>query len=486
MTEGEQSGGVRVIGRYALYGDIASGGMATVHFGRLLGPAGFSRTVAIKRLHPQYAKDPEFVSMFLDEARLAARIRHPNVVSTLDVVATQGELFLVMDYVQGESIARLLRTMRETKQLVPPRIAATIIAGALQGLHAAHEARNERGEPLHLVHRDISPQNILVGTDGVPRVLDFGVAKAAGRIQTTREGQLKGKLAYMAPEQINGEVSRQTDIYAAGVVLWETLTAKRLFAGDNEGQVLQKVISGNVTPPSEVEKRVPADFDAILARALAKDPRERFTTAREMAIAVERALGVASSTEVGEWVEHSAHQTLALRANRIAEIESSSGITDANLLHGLTQVAEPPSQTSQPEPPSQSSQLSSISLSREASPRKRSAWITWAIPAAAIVILLGALVVVRIVKTPAEATPLPSASITHEEPTPIATATEPPHKAQPVVTTEAPPPASSTAKPAIKRPTVVTKPTATAPAQNCTPPYTLDDQGHKIWKKECL
>src|SRR3984885_13226422 len=130
----------RVIGRYALYGELASGGMATVHFGRLLGPVGFSRTVAIKRLHPQFAKDPEFVSMFLDEARLAARIRHPNVVPTLDVVATEGELFLVMEYVQGESLGRLVRTLGRTNARVPTRIALSIVAGALQGLHAAHEA----------------------------------------------------------------------------------------------------------------------------------------------------------------------------------------------------------------------------------------------------------------------------------------------------------------------------------------------------------
>src|SRR5579862_5421372 len=138
----------RVIGRYALYGEIAAGGMATVHYGRLMGPVGFSRTVAIKRLHAQFAKNPEFVSMFLDEARIAARIRHPNVVGTLDVVATEGELFLVMDYVQGESLSRLGKSARARGEAIPPRIVASILCGALHGLHAAHEAKNERGEPL--------------------------------------------------------------------------------------------------------------------------------------------------------------------------------------------------------------------------------------------------------------------------------------------------------------------------------------------------
>src|SRR6185295_12747149 len=150
------------------------------------------RTVAIKRLHAQFAKNPEFVSMFLDEARIAARIRHPNVVATLDVVATEGELFLVMDYVQGESLSRLAKATRIRKERIPPRVLASVMSGALHGLHAAHEAKNERGEPLSIVHRDISPQNILVGTDGTARVLDFGVAKASGRIQNTKEGHLKG------------------------------------------------------------------------------------------------------------------------------------------------------------------------------------------------------------------------------------------------------------------------------------------------------
>src|SRR4051812_7390546 len=155
----------RTVGRYVLYGEIASGGMATVHFGRLSGPVGFSRTVAIKRLHPQFAKDPEFVSMFLDEARLAGRIRHPNVVPTLDVVATDGEVFIVLEYVQGESLSRLARTLRANNEPVPARIAASIVSSVLHGLHAAHEAKDEQGRALGIVHRDVSPQNILVGTD---------------------------------------------------------------------------------------------------------------------------------------------------------------------------------------------------------------------------------------------------------------------------------------------------------------------------------
>jgi serine/threonine protein kinase len=337
---------VRIVGRYALYGVLASGGMATVHFGRLIGPVGFSRTVAIKRLHAQFASDPEFVAMFLDEARLAARIRHPNVVPTLDVVATAGELFLVMEYVPGESMARLVRAARTRGDIMPPSITVAIMVGVLSGLHAAHEAKNERGAPLGIVHRDVSPQNVLVGADGQARVLDFGVAKAAGRVQTTREGQLKGKLAYMAPEQLRGEMcSRKTDIYAAAVVLWEALTGERLFRADNEGAVIAKVLSDSVEPPSRVPTpaldptmRLTVErLDGIVMRGLARDPAARFETAREMALALERALAPATPSQVSEWVEGIANDVLVLRAAQIADIESSS----AGLVRPLSSPAPP-------------------------------------------------------------------------------------------------------------------------------------------------
>jgi serine/threonine protein kinase len=331
----------RIIGRYALYGKIASGGMATVHFGRLLGPVGFSRTVAIKKLHPHFTEDPEFVSMFLDEARLAARIRHPNVVPTLDVVATEGELFLVMDYVQGETLARLLRLVGAKREQVPLPVIAAIFSGVLHGLHAAHEAKNERGEPLGIVHRDVSPQNIIVGLDGVPRVLDFGVAKATGRLQTTREGQIKGKISYMAPEQIHGTpATRQTDLYGISVVLWEALTCKRLFQGENEAAVLQRVLAGDVLPASSHVPGLPPALDAIVARGMSRDPTKRFATAREMASALEALLPLAIPVQVGEWVEQTAGINLASQAARVAEIESGSDpLTLATLAADAAEVS---------------------------------------------------------------------------------------------------------------------------------------------------
>jgi eukaryotic-like serine/threonine-protein kinase len=194
------------VGRYALFDALASGGMATVYLGRLTGAAGFSRTVAVKRLHPNFAKEADFVGMLVDEARLAGRIRHPNVVPTLDVVQLPDELMLVMEYVHGEALSKLLRNVAAAKAQIPLPIASSIMIGSLHGLHAAHEATDERGAPLEIIHRDVSPQNILVGVDGNPRILDFGVARATGRIQATGDGKLKGKLAYMAPEQLRGAI----------------------------------------------------------------------------------------------------------------------------------------------------------------------------------------------------------------------------------------------------------------------------------------
>ncbi|HEX4334614.1 MAG TPA: protein kinase [Polyangiaceae bacterium] len=315
----------RVIGRYALFGEIAAGGMATVHFGRLVGPVGFSRTVAIKRLHAQYAKDPEFVAMFLDEARLASRIQHPNVVTTLDVVNMPHEVFLVMEYLQGESLSRLIRNARKLGEMVPPGHAVSVIAGMLHGLHAAHEAKSERREALNIVHRDVSPQNVLVGVDGAARVLDFGVAKAAMRSQSTRDGQMKGKLSYMSPEQLNGKpVDRRTDLFAAGVVLWEALTGRRLFDGADAGEIFAKLLASEIARPSSLVEGISPALDDVVMKALERDPDKRHQTARQFAIELEGSTTPATPRAIGEWVEHLAGFDLERRAQMVAEIESIS------------------------------------------------------------------------------------------------------------------------------------------------------------------
>jgi serine/threonine-protein kinase len=329
----------QLVGRYVLYGAIASGGMATVHFGRLVGPAGFARPVAIKRLHAQFAQDPEFVKMFLDEARLAARIAHPNVVQTLDLVESTNEVFLVMDYVRGLSLASLVRTVRGMGERIPPAVSVAIVVGVLEGLHAAHEAKNDMGERLDLVHRDVSPQNVLVGTDGVARLLDFGIAKAAGRVQSTKNGQVKGKVAYMAPEQVQGEaVTRRTDIYAASVILWEILTGRRLFFGQNDADSLRRVMNDRVQTPSSFVPDLPHALDRIVMRGLEREASKRYSTAHEMAMELGACLPPAPPPEIGQWVERTAAEELNERASRIAAIER----TAAESVSRLTSLAAIP------------------------------------------------------------------------------------------------------------------------------------------------
>ncbi len=507
----------RIVGRYAIYGEIASGGMATVHLGRLVGQVGFSRTVAIKRLHPQFSKDPDFVSMFVDEARLAARIQHPNVVPTLDIVALDDELFLVMEYVQGEALSKLIRSARRANQMVPPRVAMSIIAGALHGLHAAHEAKSERAEPLNIVHRDVSPQNIHVGTDGVARVLDFGVAKAAMRVTTTREGQMKGKISYMAPEQMRGKgVDRRTDLFAAGVVLWEALTSKRLFDGNDPGEILTKLLNEDIPPPSSVEPSLNPELDALVMRALQREPDRRYATAREFAIVLEQSGYVALPREVGEWVASIGGDSLAKRAEQVAEIESVSshvgpqlgafaaGMSLPSTTHPPTS-RDPTSQVSSPRhsvlsaPSALPSQVT-LAVQAENAAKRRSITAALAGVAAALAIALGVMVLVWVNRSPevGEAVEPVRAEPIATPPPPI----EAPVIPEPEVT-EAPAVVPDSlpvevAPPAPPKPTRWVNPTKTkttpapapapapTPAKNCNPPTYVDKNGISRIKPECL
>jgi eukaryotic-like serine/threonine-protein kinase len=498
-----------VVGRYAIYGKIASGGMASVHFGRLLGGAGFARTVAIKRLHPHLAEDPDFLTTMIDEARLAARIHHPNVVPTLDVVATDGELLLVMEYVRGESLSRVQRSESAAGRRVPLAIANAIVVGALHGLHSAHEATSDQGEPLGIVHRDVSPHNILIGVDGVARVIDFGVAKAAGRLQTTREGTIKGKIAYMAPEQLAGHVvTRSADIYAMGVVLWEMLAGKRLFHAEAEPALVGLVMAGAKLPPSKYAPELAPGLDDVVMKALSREPAQRFATARAMADALMRVLAPAFPTEVGEWCAEVARDALAKRAALLGEIESS-GVAPAVPRStdgiGIQYQASPAgfapaARGTAPDdaPPTIGSQASSLSLetpkqTRTATLQSRRFVLVGSAGAAAALLVVAAVMTLR---PSLSATPIaasggaapppavssPTTAATHEitaTPPAAAVPTSMP-TAFPTTTTPAPTPP----KPVATGHAVATQPAK--PKTSCTPPYEFDAQGKKIWKRECL
>ena len=338
------------LGRYEIIADIASGGMATVFLGRALGAAGFQRLVAIKCLHPHVAKDAEFVGMFMDEARLAARIRHPNVVPTLDLENGPDGLFLVMEYVEGDSLLSLLKLTSRAGRKIPAPIAIRIVLDVLAGLEAAHDLTGSRGEPLRIVHRDVSPHNILVGVDGIARITDFGIARAEERISATREGQVKGKLAYMAPEQTSGEtVDMRADLFAAGTVLWETLAGRRLFGGQTDGEVVRALLVNAIPRLKSEWPEGPDALDSVCSKALERERDKRYANAHQFAEALTEAaggVGIASARAVATFVrETSAAQIDEMNARVHAGPGEHSDVKDSRPFGARTREPSDPERT---------------------------------------------------------------------------------------------------------------------------------------------
>lgn len=346
------------LGRYEVLSKLAAGGMAVVYAARLHGIAGFQRMVALKVLHANLAHEEEFIAMFLDEARLAARIRHPNVVSTIEISDSLGAgYYLVMEYIEGDHLGRLLAAAHKESERLPVPIVLRIVTDALAGLAAAHDLTDDTGRRVNLVHRDVSPHNIMVGTDGVARLTDFGVAKAEDRRTHTRDGQVKGKLAYMAPEQAStGQADQRSDLFAMGVILWECLTGRRLFRAGNAAATLNKLINGSIPPPSSIDSGL-EPVDEILQRALHREPESRFQEAEAFISAIERAApvlgGIASQREVGRMVKRLAEEKLT-RDQRV--IRSAERVVD--------RLAEGDELSSEP---SASSRSAASSLSQSAS-----------------------------------------------------------------------------------------------------------------------
>ena len=322
MTQGPTDAPVH-LGRYELLGEIASGGMATVFLARSSGAGGFTRLVAIKRLHPHLEAEEEFVRMFLDEARLAARIRHPNVVGTLDVEDRDG-LYIVMEFIEGVTLLQLAREAQKAGERLPVPVAVRIALDTLAGLHAAHELRDENDVFLNLVHRDVSPQNILLGTDGTARLTDFGIAKASSRLSLTRDGQLKGKISYMAPEQTRrGEaLDRRADVFAMGAVVWEVLAGRRLFHGESDVEVLNQLLFEPVPRLREFAPTLPSMLEGAVMKALERDASARYATAAQFAEALERATrmlgGAANHRVVASFVQRVAGERIARERSRIS------------------------------------------------------------------------------------------------------------------------------------------------------------------------
>ncbi len=281
-------------GKYTLIGKLGHGGMAEVNLAVMSGKGNFRKLVVIKRMHAHLEAEPGFVDMFLDEARLAAQLDHPHCVQTLEVGEANGQHFLAMEYLDGQGLERLLRITGQRGETLPPTLVARMVADALDGLGYAHELTDYEGRPLGVVHRDVSPQNLFVTYNGVVKLLDFGIAKAASNVVETRTGVVKGKYAYIAPEQaLATPVDARADVWAMGVVMWEMLTSRRLFKSHNELATLQETLTATIHPPSAVVAGIPAELDRIVLRALTREVSLRYQSAAEFKTDLEDYLATA-------------------------------------------------------------------------------------------------------------------------------------------------------------------------------------------------
>jgi serine/threonine protein kinase len=275
-------------GRYQLLKRLSAGGMGEVFLARQGGIQGFEKVLVIKTLLKNLTEDQSFIDMFLDEARLAARITHPNVVQLFDLGEVEGIYYIAMEYIHGEDMRKVWKQAYQANTSFPVHLSARIVADAAAGLGYAHRLTDADGKPIGLVHRDVSPQNVLVTFDGGVKVIDFGVAKAAGRITKTESGALKGKYSYMSPEQVTGEdLDERSDIFALGIVFWETLTGSRLFKRESDVKTMRAVADCDVPPPSVQSPNVPESLDAIVLKALARDRDDRYQTMEELRIDIE-------------------------------------------------------------------------------------------------------------------------------------------------------------------------------------------------------
>lgn len=311
------------IAQFDIVRRLGAGGMAEVFLAKKRGAEGTFKVVVVKRILPDFTTSRRFRAMFIDEAQLATRLNHPNVVQVYEF-SNEGDEghILAMEYVEGCDLGHLMSAAKGAATGVPPWVAAWIIAEAAKGLHYAHEKRDEGGAPLDIVHRDVSPQNIHVGIDGVARVLDFGIAKATNRVQETRTDQIKGKVAYMSPEQLaRGPIDRRADVYSASVVLWEALTGVRLFKAEDVPSLVYSIINDDVEPPSSVVPDLPAGLDEIVMKGLDREASNRWSSAREMAVALETLLSPAAPRDIGEWVERTGGEALTWRLDLVQRIE---------------------------------------------------------------------------------------------------------------------------------------------------------------------
>lgn len=316
-------------GKYLLLKRIALGGMAEIFLAKQTGLKGFEKLVVVKRILPQLSTEREFVQMFLDEARLAATLNHPNVVQIYDLGHVQDSYFIAMEFIAGHDLLNIIRKCKQAHRELPFPIAAKAIAGACEGLHYAHTRKDLRGQPLNIVHRDVSPSNILVSYEGGVKVVDFGIAKAESQSAKTEAGKLKGKFAYMSPEQIRGEtLDGRSDVFGLGIAMHEALVCRRLFRRESELAIIRDILEGEVKPPSELREGVPKALDQICLKALSKDLRKRYQSAQEMQLDLERYLSSAgeptSTVHVADFIQDLFAEESAAYQKLLAELPTAA------------------------------------------------------------------------------------------------------------------------------------------------------------------
>src|SRR4051812_45586582 len=285
---GRMRNGVVTLGRYELLHPLGVGGMAQVFKARAVGPGGFKRDVVVKRILPEYGRDPEFIRMFVDEAKLLGLLHHPNIVQVYDFGEDDGVLFLALEYVEGPSLSRVLRTLRGANKRMPAAIVAFVAREICRALSCVHELRDEQGRPLGAIHRDVTPSNVILTPAGEVKLLDFGVATFKDALQATKSGTVKGKPAYLAPEQLEGKpIDGRVDVFALGIVMHEMLTLQHLFAGDSDLGTVKQIMEMAIPSPAANRADVPDALEQIVMRALERDREKRFATAAEMAAALD-------------------------------------------------------------------------------------------------------------------------------------------------------------------------------------------------------
>ncbi len=467
--------------------------MAVVHLGLQLGPLGYRRPVVLKKLHAHHARDPEFVAMLLDEARLSARVRHPGLVPIVDVLAAGSDLTLVLEYVPGAPLSFLRSIAEKTGRPVPPALVSAIGAELSDVLHAVHEARDDRGRALGIVHRDVSPQNVLLALDGSVHLLDLGVAKAGWRAQTTRSGELKGKLGYMAPEQLtHGDVDRRADVFAAGVVLWELLAGKRLHANVESAQQALDALERGVPALTATDAAVQR-VESVLRKALHAKPSQRFESAEEFGRCLESACAPAPKSALRAWVNQDAAELLDDYRGALQRLEEGTGKRGGSAT--FPGVADLQTQRAGADEPPSTSQRGMTTVARR--PREDTVLRTAVLLAIVAVIAVGAWQLGARSRPVTPETPSVAApQLPKLPPEPAPQPSEAPTEPRVAASTNLPPPPAATAaiappKRALAKTSTATPPTASAPAPapttpNCSPPYRVESDGVRVFKEECL